>query len=129
MKSVKSSIPEHIKKTFLDKEKESLLTSVNRVALLFVIRDYENQGGIHGYGISDVLNTQTYGELDGSNAVYYAILRQMRIEGLVEQFDKPDDARKYYRLTPEGHQVAEKLWQYWELYFTILKDLHEQSKI
>ena len=117
------------KKRFLDKEKDSLLTSANRVALLFIIRDYEKQGGIHGYGISDVLNTQTYGELDGSNAVYYAILRQMRIDGLVEQFDKPEDARKYYRLTPEGHQVTEKLWQYWELYFTILKGLHEQSKI
>ena len=116
-------------KHFLDKERSSLLTGVNRIALLFVIRDFENQGGIHGYGISDALSAQTYGELDGSNAVYYAILRQMRIDGLVEQFDKPDDARKYYRLTSEGHQVAEKLWQYWELYFNILKGLHEQSKI
>ena len=118
---------EQTKKRFLDKEKDSLLASANRIALLFVIRDFESQGGIHGYGISDVLNSQTYGELDGSNAVYYAILRQMRIDGLVEQFEKPDDARKYYRLTAEGHEVCDKLWQYWNHYFNILKDLNEQS--
>ena len=120
---------EQSKKRFLDKEKDSLLTSANRVALLFVIRDFEDKGGIHGYGISDVLNSQTFGELDGSNAVYYASLRQMRMDGLVEQFDKPDDARKYYKLTSEGHQVCEKLYQYWELYFNILKGLHEHSEI
>ena len=114
-------------KHFLDKEIGSLLTSANRIALLFVIRDFENQGGIHGYGISDVLNSQTYGELDGSNAVYYAILRQMRIDGLVEQFEKPDDARKYYRLTAEGHEVCNKLWQYWNHYFNILKELNDNS--
>lgn len=118
---------EQSKKHFLDKERDSLLTSANRIALLFVIRDFENQGGIHGYGISDVLNSQTYGELDGSNAVYYAILRQMRIDNLVEQFEKPDDARKYYRLTAEGHEVCNKLWQYWNHYFNILKELNQQS--
>ena len=119
---------EQTKKRFLEKEKDSLLTSANRVALLFVIRDSEYQGGIHGYGISDVLNTQTYGELDGSNAVYYAILRQMRLDGLVEQFEKPDDARKYYKLTAEGHEVCDKLWQYWQHYFNILKELSVASK-
>ena len=119
---------EQLSKRFFDKEKDSLLASANRIALLFVIRDFESQGGIHGYGISDVLNSQTYGELDGSNAVYYAILRQMRIDNLVEQFEKPDDARKYYRLTVEGHEVCQKLWQYWQHYFNILTELNSHSQ-
>jgi DNA-binding PadR family transcriptional regulator len=119
---------EQPKKRYIDKERESLLASANRIALLFVIRDFESQGGIHGYGISDVLNSQTFGELDGSNAVYYAILRQMRLDNLIEQFEKDDDARKYYRLTAEGHEVCDKLWQYWQHYFNILNVLNEQKK-
>ena len=115
------------KKKFIQKEIDQLQSSANRIALLFIIRDAEQEGGIHGYGISDALATKTYGELDGSNATYYAILRQMRIDGLVEQFEIAGDVRKYYRLTSDGQEACETLWNYWHHYYELIKNIKEKK--
>ncbi len=124
------SLPEKKPKTLLDKEEDSLLLSANRAAILMIIQ--QNQGALHGYAIGEKLSNMTNGALSGSNAVYYSILRQMKIDGLVEQFRNPNDitdTRLYYSVTTQGIKVCNTLWQYWELYFNILKGLQEQSKI
>ena len=122
------SLPEKKPKTLLDKEDDSLLLSANRAALLMIIQ--QNQGALHGYAIGEKLSNMTNGALSGSNAVYYSILRQMKLEGLVKQDRNPNDitdTRLYYSVTPEGQKVSQKLWQYWIHYFNILKELNEHS--
>ena len=122
---INSNSPERNRR--LQKEIDQLQTNRLRFALLAIIKQYEGLGGIHGYTINEVLNTRTFGELDGTNATFYAILRQLRLDGLVEQIDKPNDVRKYYRLTSDGEQVYTLLWKYWQHYYSILKDLIETN--
>ena len=113
------------KNRWLQKEIDQLQANTLRFALLAIIKQHEGHGGIHGYTISEVLNSRTFGELDGTNATFYSILRQLRLDGLVDQFDRPNDVRKYYRLTSDGEYVYNLLWKYWEHYYSILKSLVE----
>ncbi len=109
------------------KEINSLVNTSNRLALLAIIKKYQDEG-IYGYLIGEKLIQVTEGELDGSKATFYAILRRFEKEGLVSselKVSSTGPARKHYRLTSRGERAYRALWQNWIHYYGILKALLE----
>jgi PadR family transcriptional regulator PadR len=111
--------------SWVGKEIKSLSGSALRLALLAIINKYQNNG-IYGYLIGEELYSFTKGELDGTKATFYAILRRLEKDGLVDSelsFSSSGPARKYYRLSPKGIRAYHALWENWKYYFGILDEL------
>ncbi|MHA2249002.1 MAG: PadR family transcriptional regulator [Candidatus Kariarchaeaceae archaeon] len=105
---------------------DQLEGSALRFALLATIRKFQDAGGIYGYAISLSMAESTQGELEASNATFYAILRRLENEGLIQsQIGKSVSGppRKHYLLTDAGEQSFQTLLQYWEYYYNIIKML------
>lgn len=112
-----------VKKSWIQRELDQLQSSTIRVAILILIKrsDSENTGNpIHGYGLSEKLHIVTQGEIDVSNATFYSVLRQLKLENLVEQYEIDSDNRKYYRLTSDGYKACNKLLGMWEHYYNLI---------
>ena len=66
----------------------------------------------HGYGIIQDVAARTGGELRLSPGTLYRSIQRMQEQGLiVETRERPapeedDERRRYYRITPFGHEVA-----------------------
>lgn len=108
---------------WLRKELDSLEGSSLRIALLTIIKLFQDKGGIYGYKISEKLTEYSQGELDASNATFYAILRRLEKDGLISSELKPSDTgpnRKHYFLTVDGMQVLHTLYQHWDYHQSIL---------
>ncbi len=111
------------------KEINSLVNTSNRLALLAIIKKYQDEG-IYGYLIGEKLIQVTEGELDGSKATFYAILRRFEKEGLVSselKVSSTGPARKHYRLTSRGERAYRALWQNWIHYYGIVERLIENK--
>jgi DNA-binding PadR family transcriptional regulator len=71
-----------------------------------------SDGEKHGYAILKDVETQTNGEVQLSTGTLYGIIKRLVNDGwIVEARRRPpvsedDQRRRYYRLTPEGRQVA-----------------------
>jgi DNA-binding PadR family transcriptional regulator len=67
---------------------------------------------LHGYAILKEVQLRTGGKVRLSTGTLYGIIKRLLADGLVVErrtrpADTPDDERRrYYRLTPLGHQVA-----------------------
>jgi DNA-binding PadR family transcriptional regulator len=67
---------------------------------------------LHGYAILKEVDLRTNGKVRLSTGTLYGIIKRLLADGLVvERRARPADAqdderRRYYRLTPMGHQVA-----------------------
>ncbi|MHA1976979.1 MAG: PadR family transcriptional regulator [Candidatus Hodarchaeales archaeon] len=115
---------------WVTKEILNLLNNANRLALLAIIKKYQDEG-IYGYLIGEKLIEATSGELDGTKATFYAILRRFEKEKLVEnklKVSQSGPARKHYYLTPKGERAYQALWQNWIHYYGILEDLIESTE-
>ena len=115
--------------SWVDKEINHLSNSTLRLALLSLIRKYQHEG-IYGYLIGDKLYSETGGQLDGSKATYYAILRRLERDGLIKSSIGEIEAgppRKYYHLSRKGERAYNALWQNWRYYFNILENLIESK--
>src|SRR5262245_17105361 len=68
---------------------------------------------LHGYAILKEVARQTDGTVSLSTGTLYGILKRLLADGLiVERRSRPaahedDERRRYYRLTPQGRDVAE----------------------
>ena len=113
------------------KEINQLSGSTLRLALLAIINRHQSTG-IYGYAIGEELFSFTEGELDGTKATFYAILRRLEKDQLVTselQMSPTGPARKYYRLTPKGERAYNALWQNWIHYYGILHRLIESNLV
>src|ERR1700750_1958289 len=68
-------------------------------------------GDKHGYAILKEVEEQTAGEVQFSTGTLYGIIKRLLHDGLIaEQRNRPieddDQRRRYYRLTPDGREVA-----------------------
>ena len=117
-------MPKIVKKDWVSKEQDQLQSSTIRIGILLLIRDSSSEDPIHGYSLSEKLLAFTYGEIDVSNATFYAILRQLKLEGLVEQYEFPDDKRIYYRLTQAGEDACITLINAWDRSYNYVKLLN-----
>ncbi|MHA2293358.1 MAG: PadR family transcriptional regulator [Candidatus Hodarchaeales archaeon] len=109
------------------KEINQLSGSTLRLALLAII-DQHQATGIYGFTIGEELSSATRGELDGTKATFYAILRRLEADKLVTstlQVSPDGPARKYYRLTSTGKRALNALWENWIHYYKILNRLIE----
>ena len=66
---------------------------------------------LHGYAILKEVELRTGGEVKLSTGTLYGIIKRLLNDGLIiERRERPsahdDERRRYYRLTPQGHQVA-----------------------
>ena len=109
-------------KNWYNKERTQLLNGATRLILLAII-DRNRKTGVHGYTIAEELEAQTQGEISKSTASFYAVLRRLVDEKLVDV--KEGDSikgppRKYYYLTEEGSEVMKALYQNWKYYFDII---------
>lgn len=114
---------------WVKKEIDQLSNSAVRLALLAIINQNQSTG-IYGYAIGENLYLITKGELGGTNATFYAILRRLEQDQLVVSELKPSPtgpARKYYRLTTKGERAYQALFENWRYYYDILKNLIERS--
>ncbi len=110
---------------WVTKEENYLRNSVFRLALLATIKQYQDEG-IYGYLIGEKLINTTDGKLDGTNAMFYAILRRFEKEKLIvpeTRLSSSGPVRKHYRLTPKGERAYQALWQNWMYYYQILENL------
>ena len=109
---------------WLRKELDSLEGSSLRIALLTVIKLFQDKGGIYGYKISEKLIEYSQGELDASNATFYAILRRLEKDSLISSQIQPSDAgpnRKHYYLTEDGMEVLNSLYQHWDYHHSVIQ--------
>ena len=123
-------VDELVNSQWMEKEIASLSNSSLRLALLSIIRRYQQIGGIYGYKISEKLLESTDGELDASNATFYAILRRLEKDGLINSQVQPSDQgppRKHYYLTELGDRVLDELYLHWQRHFYFLSQLKEDS--
>jgi PadR family transcriptional regulator PadR len=107
------------------KEISTLLNSVNKFSLLAIIKMYQNEG-IYGYLIGEKLLAITQGELDGTKATFYAILRRLEKDNMIRselKVSSTGPARKHYWLTTKGERAYQALWQNWNHYYQILENL------
>src|ERR1700682_6566123 len=66
---------------------------------------------LHGYAILKEVELRTDGEVKLSTGTLYGIIKRLLNDGLiVERRERPsahdDERRRYYRLTPQGREVA-----------------------
>ncbi|MHA1972903.1 MAG: PadR family transcriptional regulator [Candidatus Hodarchaeales archaeon] len=116
---------------WVSREMNNLSSSSMKLALLAIIERYQDEG-LYGYLIGEKLYSTTAGELDGTKATFYAILRRLQKEELVETKmgeSKIGPKRKYYYLTPTGEQAYHALWENWKYYYDLLKNLIEKSEM
>ena len=115
---------------WVTKEILNLLNNANRLALLAIIKKHQDEG-IYGYLIGEKLIEATNGELDGTKATFYAILRRFEKEKMVEhklKVSSSGPARKHYYLTLRGERAYQALWQNWIHYYGILENLIETTE-
>ena len=127
--SFKEPLTDEVTK-WVAKEINQLSGSTLRLALLAIINNHQTTG-IYGFTIGEKLSSVTQGELDGTKATFYAILRRLEADELVFstlQASPSGPARKYYRLTPTGERAFNALWQNWIHYYDILQSLIENKK-
>jgi DNA-binding PadR family transcriptional regulator len=66
---------------------------------------------LHGYAILKEIELRTSGEVKLSTGTLYGIIKRLLNDGLIiERRERPaardDERRRYYRLTPQGREVA-----------------------
>jgi DNA-binding PadR family transcriptional regulator len=66
---------------------------------------------LHGYAILKEVDLRTDGEVKLSTGTLYGIIKRLLNDGLIiERRERPathdDERRRYYRLTPQGREVA-----------------------
>ena len=66
---------------------------------------------LHGYAILKEVELRTDGEVKLSTGTLYGIIKRLLNDGLIiERRERPaahdDERRRYYRLTPQGREVA-----------------------
>jgi len=96
-----------------------------------VIKQAQNSGGIYGYGIAKSILAQTQGEIDASNATFYAILRRMEQDKLIfSELGKSIDGpiRKHYFLTELGFKSYDLLKRNWNYYFEIIQNVNNNTE-
>lgn len=116
-------------RSWLSREIDSLSNNAVRLALLSIIGKYSAAGGIYGYAIGEELVIHTKGELDGKKATFYATIRKFEKDGLVdsELKDSPiGPKRKHYFLTEKGQRALQALYENWNYYCSIIKELQEE---
>jgi PadR family transcriptional regulator PadR len=117
---------------FIEKEAEHLKISAIRLLLLDIIKKNQ-EDGIYGYQIGEKLSLLTEGDLIGSQAGFYAILRRYYKEGLLKtelrdsKTSRP--TRKYYFLTPKGESVYNALWQNWIHYYGLISRIFQKPDL
>jgi len=117
---------------FIEKEAELLKISAIRLLLLDIIKQHQDKG-IYGYQIGEKLSLVTEGDLIGSQAGFYAILRRYHKEGLLKTELRSSETsrptRKYYLLTQKGEQVYHALWQNWIHYSGIISRILKKNDL
>jgi len=69
-------------------------------------------GEKHGYAILKEVGSQTNGEVQLSTGTLYGIIKRLLTDGLIVELrnrpaaENDDQRRRYYRLTPQGKDVA-----------------------
>ena len=115
---------------FIEKEAENLKISAIRLLLLDIIKKKQDDG-IYGYQIGEELSLLTEGDLIGSQAGFYAILRRYHQEGLLKTELRPSKSsrptRKYYFLTSKGESVYNALWQNWIYYYGLISRIMQND--
>jgi DNA-binding PadR family transcriptional regulator len=67
---------------------------------------------LHGYAILKEVELRTGGKVRLSTGTLYGIIKRMLADGLIVELrsrpaeSQDDERRRYYRLTPQGRQVA-----------------------
>src|ERR1700676_1181059 len=67
---------------------------------------------LHGYAILKEVEIRTDGEVKLSTGTLYGIIKRLLNDGLIVELrsrpteSEDDERRRYYRLTPQGRQVA-----------------------
>lgn len=117
---------------WVEKERKQIQSSVLRFILLGVIKRYTNEGGLYGYAISEKILEITQGELDATNATFYAILRRMEQDGLIharigERSDGPP--RKHYFITVAGDQAYATLQITWQYFHNLVSIMIQENKV
>lgn len=109
-------------RNWIDKERNQLLNSATRLILLAII---DKNPEVHGYNIATELESQTRGEISKTTASFYAILRRLVKDNLVEYREGDSlkgPPRKYYYLTNQGKDAMKALYQNWVYYFQIISE-------
>jgi DNA-binding PadR family transcriptional regulator len=90
----------------IPKSQEPLTPAMFHVLLALAGED------LHGYAILKEVELRTGGKVRLSTGTLYGIIKRMLADGLIVELrsrpaeSQDDERRRYYRLTPQGRQVA-----------------------
>ena len=62
-------------------------------------------GPLHGYGIMKAVERDTGGEFTLEIGSLYRLLARLVTEGLIDDIERADERRRYYRITPAGRKA------------------------
>ncbi len=88
-------------------------------------QDTARQGRMYGYEITQAVKERTHGEIVLSFGALYPVLHKLEQEGLLttETEEVEGRLRKYYRLTPQGTQVAVQKVSDFERFMDTMRNL------
>jgi DNA-binding PadR family transcriptional regulator len=91
--------------------KQLVAASVRPIMLTLLAED-----DLYGYQLLQPVHTLSEGKINWAAGKLYPLLHDLENMGQVEAYWRPSEAgpdRKYYRLTPAGHQALERARQDW----------------
>ncbi|MEM1127403.1 MAG: PadR family transcriptional regulator [Bacteroidota bacterium] len=83
-------------------------------------------GPKYGYEIIRRARHVSGGQIQWSNSKLYPLLHRLECEALVEAFWRPSESgpdRKYYRLTPKGHEALAATQAEWRSMYDLFAQL------
>ncbi|TFF86250.1 MAG: hypothetical protein EU551_02000 [Promethearchaeota archaeon] len=107
-------------RVFLENFESEILRGISTLAILSIINEYKEEGGIYGYQILKDLEEKTENVLIIEDGTLYPILKKLEKEDIVKSEKKTISGRtrKYYILTEKGI----KIYHHMEGFLTTLID-------
>jgi PadR family transcriptional regulator PadR len=104
---------------------------LKRGSLELIVLHLLEAGEAYGYDLVTKLTTQTNGALGVTDGTLYPVLYRLERAGFVDvRWDTPERGvpRKYYRLTPQGHEELARLKGEWNAFASAMARLLGQER-
>jgi PadR family transcriptional regulator len=115
----------------LDEERRGITRELKRGSLELIVLHLLAPGEAYGYEIVAKLTAETNGALEITDGTLYPVLYRLERGGFVAvRWETPERGvpRKYYRLTPTGHDELNRLTYEWTTFARAMTKLLKQDR-
>ena len=114
-----------------DDERRGITRELKRGSLELIVLHLLAPGEAYGYEIVAKLTAETNGALEITDGTLYPVLYRLERGGFVAvRWETPERGvpRKYYRLTPAGHDELDRLTYEWTTFAKAMTRLLKQDR-